>query len=390
MASRAELGRKLDSALLHLACNNRYLAVELYRLGEVRLTDQVPTAAIARRGERLQYLWNPEFLAKLDRDQVAFVCMHEAMHVACEHLYRVPSQATQKGWNIATDCVINDFLLSKFSGFLKPIEGILRGPDIVGKLVADKTAEAVFEMLVEQAKEQEGLDTLDDHSGWGEAGEGDGSPEDAVQSEQFKARIRGTIRRAAIREMEATKQAGNFPAGVEIEITATRSKYDWKRLLAQFLASRVSFNPSWKIRRKTTLHLPPDPYLPGVAKEHDGWTVALMVDTSGSMSADLEFIISRLKALPPQVEVRCAWFDTEVYETTLDDMKEGKTQGHGGTTFTPPIEWAQSLPNPPDVNILITDGYAFDNYAVREPRKWLWLVTPGGQMIRNNGVCVQM
>lgn len=383
------LARKLDAALLHLVVNNRYLAVQLYRLGEVRFSEAIPTAAVAitKKG-RLRYLWNPAFLDSLTEKQVAFVCLHEAFHVACEHLFRV-KDFNPKLWNLATDAFINDFITQNFKGFLEAHEGLVSGPALIGRYASDLTAEDIYSRIPDDVKDK--FKSFDDHSLWGDPGDDEDEGEGGCGSEalnDLRSRVRGTVRRGAAREMESG--AGCFPVGLDINVVTTKTQFNWKSLLNQFLASRHTVDFSWKMRRKTTLHMPPDPYLPGTHKSEQKWSIALMVDTSGSMHTELEYIVSRLKSLPKDVEVNVCWFDTEVYPTTLDEVMAGKAKGGGGTAFTPPITWAESLPSSPDVYIMVTDGYAFDSYKVASPRKWLWLITQNGQRIENQGICVEM
>lgn len=424
LPSDEALSRKLEGALLHLAINQKYLAVQIYRLGRVKFSETVPTSAVAVKDGKLLYFWNRRYLHELSLEEVAFVCIHEAFHVACEHLFkhfRKDNRGEHQIWNIAADCVINDFLTTHFNKTVKAPQGLCSGKEIIGESCADKTAEAVYQLLKKSGKiVQVPVSALcDDHSLWGQEveeeeggtggkeeenstekdgdgkkkGKGNGGKESKGKSQadnesDLKERVRGAARRAANREVQVG--AGQFPAGLDILVVAEKTKYDWKKVLSHFLASRLKHEHSWKTRRKTTLHLPPDPYLPGTYKSEAEWRVALMVDTSGSMGSYLAPIISKLKSLPPTVGVEVCWFDTEVYTTTLEDVMKGKVQGGGGTMFQPPINWAESLNPTPDVYIMLTDGYAFDNFKVKRPRNWLWLLTEGAQRPEGQGLCIEI
>lgn len=63
---------------------------------------EVPTAATDGKS----YFWHPEFLAKLDYDEVPIVMMHESLHTAFFHPERMTSaQPRQRNW--AMDYVVN-------------------------------------------------------------------------------------------------------------------------------------------------------------------------------------------------------------------------------------------------------------------------------------------
>ena len=48
-----------------------YVAAAIIRLGQVHITDQVPTAAIVARGPAVGFTCNPHFLASIDNQQFA-------------------------------------------------------------------------------------------------------------------------------------------------------------------------------------------------------------------------------------------------------------------------------------------------------------------------------
>ena len=62
----------------------------------------------ATDGENIYY--NPSFIESLTDDQKVFVFAHEVCHIAFDHIFRSEGK-DNKLWNIATDSVINAFLM---------------------------------------------------------------------------------------------------------------------------------------------------------------------------------------------------------------------------------------------------------------------------------------
>ena len=77
----------------------------------------IPTAAT--NGECVYY--NPKFMMKLEPNQQLFILAHEVSHVALNHMKRLKNR-DMRIWNIATDAVINAFLVRDG---LTPIEGLI-------------------------------------------------------------------------------------------------------------------------------------------------------------------------------------------------------------------------------------------------------------------------
>lgn len=72
---------------------------------------------------------NPDFVASCSTVELAGVLAHETMHVLLNHLTMVENFSDANKLNIATDCIINDYLTD--AGFTL-VDGVMRGENIVG------------------------------------------------------------------------------------------------------------------------------------------------------------------------------------------------------------------------------------------------------------------
>src|SRR5271157_3614894 len=107
--------------------------------------------------EYCRLYFDPAFLEGRDLKHLAFVVLHEAIHVWSRHARRcvrllgaTPAADRLGLWRQAVDAAVNDVL--EQSGLRCPDEGVT--PAKLG-LPRNKTAEEYFALLVQQAAEQE-------------------------------------------------------------------------------------------------------------------------------------------------------------------------------------------------------------------------------------------
>ena len=163
----------------------------------------IPTAGVKLNRETAQFemLYNPEFFAKLSDEHKQGVLMHEFYHIIYGHVTdRLPEGGMNKLWNIATDLAINSYLQGKLPEGccmpqVAPFEDYPLGKAsewYYAKLKKDQeNGEGPFKNKPQdgdgdgqgqggdgQPQDGQGQpsngggglpDTLDDHSGWGEA-----------------------------------------------------------------------------------------------------------------------------------------------------------------------------------------------------------------------------
>jgi len=94
----------LDEYLLHLYWKEPFFH-RLLRSVHVTKTRDIPTAGVMVRNARLDMLWNPDFLAPLEKRMVVGLLQHESYHLAYGHCIRYKKPFVI--WNWATDLSIN-------------------------------------------------------------------------------------------------------------------------------------------------------------------------------------------------------------------------------------------------------------------------------------------
>jgi hypothetical protein len=166
-----DLDTLYEQAMDYLNEDYPYWLTHVLNMGAPDWTHEVPTAAVAidkdeRDASRFRYLFNPEFAASLTARELAFVMSHETMHIALDHLEegRSGDYPDHMKHNIATDCIINDWLDSVGMDIA---EGACRGEDIVGFNCAGLTTEQVYHMIPDSEENKElaesGNATTGDH-----------------------------------------------------------------------------------------------------------------------------------------------------------------------------------------------------------------------------------
>jgi predicted metal-dependent peptidase len=128
-------------------------------IGRPEWTTTIPTAAVALPNRKadpkdFSFIFNPEFAATLSTEELAFVLAHETMHILLNHLKLAKSFDNEMAFNIAADCVINDYLNS---AGIEVMSGCMRGPEVVGYDCANRTVTEVYDDLknmIKKAQEQ--------------------------------------------------------------------------------------------------------------------------------------------------------------------------------------------------------------------------------------------
>ena len=339
---------------------------------------------------------HPEFAVK-NPDVVLFALCHEALHVAFEHVCRLP-QGDKWLRNIAADYVVNGIIAERET--LDTLQVKLPGGILYDPKFKDLCLEEVYNILLkqQQTQPQQGQGQQGQgqqgqgQQGQGQQGQGqqghktfDAHDWSSTQDQQAVARVRDIVMRAAI----TAKVAGKLPGAIQRALeNIEESRIDWKEILAAFLVA-AGDREDYASR--------PSVLTASVADSIGDWTwvpaldgvragkVGVVIDTSGSIDdATLRIFLGEVLALQHAVsELHVYYADAAVqstvtfteYDTPTVEELVTKCVGGGGTDFRPAI--TQAIGDGCESIVYLTDGYGtFPDTQPDVPV--LWVLTERG------------
>ncbi len=315
--------------------------------------------------------------AGMDEQECRFVMAHELLHVGLRHDARRQGRDPYL-WNIATDYVINGWIIEMGVGEL-PKLGVLYDPELKGE-----SAEGVYDRIVTDMRRYRKLATL--------RGVGLGDmleprvPEwwtlgDGVDLDAF---YRSCLSQGLAYHDEGGR--GFLPAGLVEEIRALdQPPIPWDVQLAEWFDehfSPIEMRRSYarpSRRQSSTPDIPRPRWVPAEGAE-DGRTFGVVLDTSGSM--DRAILAKALGAIASYSisrdvpAVRVVFCDAATYDQGYmpPEAIAGavKVRGRGGTVLQPGIdllERAEDFPKKGPL-LIITDGYC-DRLVIRREHAFL-------------------
>ena len=371
----SEIAEKISRARLQLMLRNPYLAGAVARLPMREAIDMPWCQTMATDGYNI--LWNAEFCASLNEEELSGVIAHELLHCILGHNDR-RDERDRHQWNIAIDHATNLFLLA--------CEIQLPTDRLADRRYAGLTAEQIYEKLPKQSSvsslgysgEPDGDDNTENITGRAQAVGGfdvhleELDPEGAAERTKDMPtpieKIR--IRRELTKEVKS-KWRGVFPAHFEEEFKkAGESETPWQAIMAQFMSGiRKDDYRMYPFNRK---HIWRGLYLPSIGRPGPSH-IAIAVDTSGSMNRELlGKVLAELDALRTMTECKLTLIECDAaiqnvteyegWEIADLDFDSRPFRGRGGTVFDPVFNWMKnvgSLQNPPpEALIFLTDGQA--------------------------------
>jgi len=471
-----DLIKRYRNGIEWLDWNYSYFLTHVLKIGRPMSTTAIPTAAVAAKvGNEadFEFLFNEEFAKLLDTPSMAFILAHETMHIILNHLklqrnfvnveaFRtaqdkgmrgmtkderkaaMKAQRNAKLFNIAADCVINDYL---YEGGMYENSGIplCRGYEWIGENAAFLTVTDVYERIKKQSEEKQDdkgdgetvLVKADGSSGdytefdshdWmlsdeeidklsdaidkliDQIDEQTGLPQDLVD----KAIEEQGKNTAGQQGLQNSMQAGNQDAAMDIFARDHNVNMAWVRLLNDldpdmFKQPGIAppMIPSFHNRRRKLMAKDfQKVHLPVYRKEErredktkEIPSIVLALDVSGSIGAgDANRFVSLAMTIPrDRVKVFPCVFQENYQKIDLDDPKF--RQG-GGTNFDAVAHFINNEVKPelkgkaPKAVVIITDGQADMRPnlwpAEAERDGWLWLISPadrsrGARVIQNVG-----
>lgn len=346
----------------------------------------ISIAAVSER--RREIYINPDM--KLTSDELRFVMAHELLHVGLRHLPRCQGRNPFL-WNVACDYVVNRWLIEMKIG-KPPKVGILHD-----EKYANLSADQVYTILEKNRSRYHHLITL------GGRGNRDFF-EDIHHSYKYRHQqnqndldnlFRRCFSQGLLEHDEVNIGRGSLPLGLLEDIkTLAERPVPWDVQLAMLFRDwfpsieTVRTYARASRRQSATPDIPrPRVVLNEEQKNDEGRTFAVILDTSGSMSATLlgralGAIVSY--AFSREVyRVRLILCDAEPYDEGFispELLRKGyPMQGRGGTVLQPAIDYLDAQQDfPKDGPLLvITDG-ACDELAIHRPHA---LLVPAGAVL---------
>ena len=380
--------------------------------------------------------YNPEYVDSISDHELKGVWVHEVLHVAGGHCWRI-GMRNPEDWNEAADYAINPIVVA--GGYVLP-QGVLLDARYDGL-----PAEMVYELLKKdrppkpqpskgQPQDGKGQQQPGD-SGAGDAGDpgddksdegsGDASaPDDAAGGKPSKKGSKGTGKskqgdgqggESGTDEVKAPKRAGEVrkaPEGVDVKTLQEEWKtavnnaavfaasqgdlpgylkdfvdsvkqptVDWKEALWQFVQQSF-YSPDYRWTRPNRNYMPSGLYLPSlVGEEMPEMVVA--EDTSFSVFPALtRQFRSELSAIMEQMKPRKIYHlqadtrITKIAELEPGDAFDFEVAGRGGTDFRPVFKWVNTEGHEPCCLLYMSD---LDGpFPEREPDyPVLWVCPPG-------------
>jgi len=351
----------------------------LLAFGKTTITDDIPTAAT----DGVDKLYNPEFIDTLSDAELRFVVLHEATHIAYQHMYtwRALSEENAMLANVAMDYFVNTALVDTDNGrnfITMPKLGIPPEPKYRGW-----TVKRIYEDLKQNGKGGGGgVKSFDVHL-QPQQGSGAGSAEDAAKVAEVANEIERLVRQGQIVKDQRQRMAGtgsSNSAGVFGDILNPRA--DWRKVLREFMTETCTARdePSW--RRPNRRYMHEDVYLPSLDGEAMGELV-IGFDTSGSCfgTDHMSRVVSELQSIVAEVKptrIVVAYWDTkvvasQVFESGTFDVAGVKPVGGGGTEGACLFDWLRKERINPQAIVQFTDG-CFSDWG-RSAWPTIWAVT---------------
>lgn len=378
-----------------------------------RMLDNVHTAAISPDGT---LTLNYDFVMGLTDEELCGILCHEVMHPAYLFWERKSTRSHMQ-FNVAHDHAINLIIKEFDSSLIKLPENTLADPKYTGisaeeiyDLISKESAKKQLQMAYgkqnggssndKDSKNGQGGGKRNQDSG-GEAGDGeaDGSMGDCrpdlSSTKQGKDAARGdsaakrrmetdwksAIVEAAMRHERDQKARGTLPGSLRRFIDELiEPKVDWRDALARYIGEKGQRN-DYSYRRPSRRSDAVGEFMP--SKFASGADVAVLMDTSGSMSKDrLVEGATEINSICEDlgVSVRLMICDADLYhDVEVEDGYESMDfmVGGGGSDFNPAFD--RLVEDGFDgVVIAITDGMiAVPEIKPPQIRDTLWLLNKG-------------
>lgn len=305
--------------------------------------------------------WNPEFVLSLTDEETRGVLLHETMHCAHLHMWRLPADETG---NKAGDYAIN-LTLKAVPGIALP-KGALMDAQF-----SNMAEEEIFARICPppQPPEQGGNEAGEDDDGQQQGGgagagqdDGEGDQEGsggaardacggfsapaqdapgAVEQAQQAQELRESWEQAVMQAAQAAQALGrgDLPGDLQRELDRMRAQQiDWKRELADFVRNAGQSRNDWA--RASRRHSWQRVIYPK-RKPHDYGTIIAARDTSGSIDdRTVAQFTAMIEDLAGETQAKIIVIDCDArvqaeHAVEIGERVPLRAKGGGGTDFRP-------------------------------------------------------
>tara|TARA_B100001123_G_scaffold448478_1_gene609794 strand:- start:793 stop:1986 length:1194 start_codon:yes stop_codon:yes gene_type:complete len=312
---------------------------------------------------KYEFCYNPDFMNSLEPKHAVGVLKHEFYHLILGHVTnrlidRDPKK--MKLWNIAADLAINSYIHEEL-----PDIALVPGERDFSDLPKYQSAEWYYDYIISNEDDfdnllnegEEGIQTLDDHDGWGE-GQGNPSEGDSRNTSQQVAdeRLREDMKKVA-EKCSKSGSWGSVPQRVREKVLerVKSSAVDWRKTLRHFCVTSLRSEKSTTIKRLNKRY----PFVHPGRKTKRLAKIAISVDQSGSVSDEqISKFSAELNRLAEIVEFTVVPFDCTVATDEVFTWSKGKRidlkrVSFGGTNFDAPTDYVNA--GAFDGHIVMTD-----------------------------------
>jgi predicted metal-dependent peptidase len=358
---------KLQDVIKYLLFDNSYNFWGEFLLYLQFIEDnRIPSAGVSidKKTRRFLFIYNKDFIEKMELSDLAFICIHECLHLTSEHCTRTKlDKYDLQLSNIAQDMIINDaihrnFVKGQISGFnnhfsISLPEGALLIPE---KYQGNKVFEELYEWL------KENPDQLPENfqmSSSGSNENGDGEPNEYVFDVHLGIpdEISDEDKKYILEEIITTlKHKGKMTSNIEQMIDMTKMKKPSRNVfnhIKQHLEQAGTGIKELRSYKRLNRRFPGE--LKGKIGVKRNFNV--IIDTSGSMTSDLKEVLPYL--LQSCGELTLIQIDTEIKAVqnvkSIERLKL-ELKGFGGTTLNPALDYIRKNKMQNTPLIILTDG----------------------------------
>lgn len=391
---KQRIATQLAADTTELLYQQPFLAMLLMRLSiRVVVDDRLQTAATDGT-----YIYaDARFFAPLTQQDRLFVLAHEVWHCAMGHFARRDflSQKARdpQQWNIACDYEVNHIVRSQLN-YLAPFA-------LYQEAFTGMSAEQIFVKLNKQSSPLQAAPNQSQfdchHPKVSAVDEADGNNngnqcpviiDRDYQPQAAKPADANRWRQYVAQAAQVARSRGtDIGHAAELALERLlRPKLPWTSILRRYIEQSFGGGQTWQpISRR---HAYQGLILPGQCTPK--LSIAVAIDTSGSTHNDLTRFFSELHGILKsfqQVEVQVIECDLQVQqhasfsEQNIDQLKNWRPRGGGGTSFVPVFEYLANQRNglsKPNLLVFFTDGYG-DAPLQSPDYPVLWVLTVDGR-----------